>query len=222
MTIKHLRNPVHGHHSHRSQRATPDPSLCPPAFRTTDAVASCEPRDVRRRHLDETAISLHGGEGSWLIAFASNPSKLPITRFDDVAGLQDALQTLLPGVEVEQIVGWDWVNDPLALGTWCIYRPGQLAQILPDLRTTEGRLFFAGALPARPDRRTVAKEMAAQPQATSHLEENMATTTEYKSTSVTAGSWEPLIVDGRETGEVHWLRGEGERAPTAGLWRIGI
>lgn len=87
----------------------------------------------------------HGAEGSWLIAFASNPSKLPMTRFDDMAGLQDALQTLLPGVEVEQIVGWDWVNDPLALGTWCIYRPGQLAQILPELRTTEGRLFFAGA-----------------------------------------------------------------------------
>jgi monoamine oxidase len=77
----------------------------------------------------------HGAEGSWLIAFASNPSKLPMTRFDDMAGLQDALQTLLPGVEVEQIVGWDWVNDPLALGTWCIYRPGQLAQILPEPHT---------------------------------------------------------------------------------------
>jgi monoamine oxidase len=45
---------------------------------------------------------------------------------------------------VESIIGWDWANDPLALGTWCIFRPGQLAQVLPDLRTTEGRLFFAG------------------------------------------------------------------------------
>jgi len=56
-----------------------------------------------------------------------------------------ALQPLLPGVEVESIVGWDWTNDPLALGTCGIFRPGQLAQVLPDLRTTEGRLFFAGA-----------------------------------------------------------------------------
>ena len=64
---------------------------------------------------------------------------------DDVAGMQAALQPLLPGVEVERIVGWDWADDPLALGTWCIYRPGQLARVLPDLRTTEGRLFFAGA-----------------------------------------------------------------------------
>jgi monoamine oxidase len=87
----------------------------------------------------------HGAEGSWLIVFASNPKRLPMSRFDDVAGMQAALQPLLPGVEVESIVGWDWSNDPLALGTWCIYRPGQLAQVLPDLRTTEGRLFFAGA-----------------------------------------------------------------------------
>ncbi|GHG75241.1 monoamine oxidase [Streptomyces griseocarneus] len=87
----------------------------------------------------------HGRDGSWLIVFSANPKKLKMTQFDDVQGMQTALQPLLPGVEVESIVGWDWSNDPLALGTWCIYRPGQLAKVLPDLRTTEGRLFFAGA-----------------------------------------------------------------------------
>ncbi|MFG2991219.1 flavin monoamine oxidase family protein [Streptomyces sp. NPDC048257] len=87
----------------------------------------------------------HGPEGTWLIVFSANPDKLQMSRFDDVQGMQTALQPLLPGVEVESIVGWDWSNDPLALGTWCIYRPGQLAKVLPDLRTTEGRLFFAGA-----------------------------------------------------------------------------
>ena len=87
----------------------------------------------------------HGAEGSWLVVFATNPARLPMSSFDDVAGMQAALQPLLPGVEVERIIGWDWANDPLALGTWCIYRPGQLARVLPDLRTTEGRLFFAGA-----------------------------------------------------------------------------
>ena len=45
---------------------------------------------------------------------------------------------------MKRIVGWDWADDPLALGTWCIYRPGQLARVLPDLRSTDGRLFFAG------------------------------------------------------------------------------
>ena len=87
----------------------------------------------------------HGAEGTWLVVFATNPERLPMAGFDDVAGMQEALQPLLPGVEVEQIFGWDWANDPLALGTWCIYRPGQLAQMLPELRTTEGRLFFAAA-----------------------------------------------------------------------------
>ena len=82
-------------------------------------------------------------EGSWLVVFSSNPARLPMSSFDDVAGMQDALQPLLPGVEVERIVGWDWANDPLALGTWCIYRPGQLARVLPELRATEGRLYFA-------------------------------------------------------------------------------
>ena len=65
--------------------------------------------------------------------------------FGDVPGTQAALQSLLPGVEVERIIGQDWVNDPLALGTWCILRPGQLARLTPELRRTEGRLFFAGA-----------------------------------------------------------------------------
>lgn len=87
----------------------------------------------------------HDSEGSWLIVFSANPDKLQMSQFDDVQGMQTALQPLLPGVEVESIVGWDWAGDPLALGTWCIFRPGQLAKVLPDLRTTEGRLFFAGA-----------------------------------------------------------------------------
>lgn len=77
--------------------------------------------------------------------FAANPERLPMTAFDDTTGMQEALQPLLPGVEVEFVVGRDWASDPLALGTWCIYRPGRLAQVLPDLRTTEGRLLFAGA-----------------------------------------------------------------------------
>ncbi|MER6201340.1 NAD(P)/FAD-dependent oxidoreductase [Streptomyces sp. NPDC001586] len=91
----------------------------------------------------------HGPESSWLIAFAANPKKLELAAFDDVQSMQTALQSFLPGVEVESVVGWDWANDPLALGTWCIYRPGQLTQVLPDLRTTEGRLFFAGSDSAR-------------------------------------------------------------------------
>lgn len=41
-------------------------------------------------------------------------------------------------------------GDPLALGTWCIFRPGQLAKVLPDLRTTEGRSCSSRAPTRRP------------------------------------------------------------------------
>jgi monoamine oxidase len=52
---------------------------------------------------------------------------------------------LLPGLEVERIFGWDWTSDPFALGTWCVFKPGQTGQLLPELRRSEGRLFFASA-----------------------------------------------------------------------------
>jgi len=63
----------------------------------------------------------------WLLVFGTDPKRLPL---DDVAGMQAALRRLLPGVEVENIFGWDWVADRTALGTWCIFRPGQLARLL--------------------------------------------------------------------------------------------
>ena len=57
--------------------------------------------------------------------------------------MQAALRTLLPGVEVESMFGWDWDTDPYALGTWCVFKPGQPGRLLPALREPEGRLFFA-------------------------------------------------------------------------------
>lgn len=82
----------------------------------------------------------HSAEGSWLIVFGDEPKRLPL---NDVAGMQAALRRLLPGVEVERIFGWDWSVDPFALGTWCVFRPGQPGRLLPELRSAEGRCFFA-------------------------------------------------------------------------------
>ncbi len=82
----------------------------------------------------------HGPGASWLNVYGTNSKRLPM---DDKAAMQTALQRLLPGVEVESIFGWDWANDPYALGTWCIFRPGQLTRMIPELRKTEGRLYFA-------------------------------------------------------------------------------
>ncbi len=49
----------------------------------------------------------------------------------------------------------------------------------------------------------------------------MTKTADVVSSSVTAEAWEPLIEDGRELGEVHWLR-QGEGGPVAGLWRVSV
>ena len=84
----------------------------------------------------------HSPEGSLLMVFGDDPKQLPL---GDVAAMQAALRRLLPGVEVKSIFGWDWDADPYALGTWCVFKPGQLARVLPGLREPEGRLFFASA-----------------------------------------------------------------------------
>jgi pseudooxynicotine dehydrogenase len=82
----------------------------------------------------------HGAEGSLLIVFGNDPKRLPV---DDVATMQVALRRMLPDVEVERIFAWDWAADPLALGTWCVFKPGQAERFLPELRRSEGRVFFA-------------------------------------------------------------------------------
>lgn len=40
------------------------------------------------------------------------------------------------------------------------------------------------------------------------------------SSSVSAESWEPLVEDGREMGQVHWLL-QAEKGPVAELWGAG-
>ena len=84
----------------------------------------------------------HGPNGSLLILFGNDPERPPL---DDVAAMQSALRRLLPDVRVESVFGWSWTNDPYALGTWCVFRPGQPGRLLRELRQSEGRVFFASA-----------------------------------------------------------------------------
>jgi monoamine oxidase len=63
----------------------------------------------------------------------------------DEAAVTAALDAAIPGMEVIEVIGHDWVGDELSRGTWAMYRPGQLTGLLPAARMPEGRIAFAGA-----------------------------------------------------------------------------
>ena len=86
------------------------------------------------------ATCQHGPQHSLLVVFGVAPEPF---AGHDAAKMQAALRPLLPGVVVERVLGWDWAADPLALGTRCVFKPGQPDHVLPELRRTEGRIFFA-------------------------------------------------------------------------------
>lgn len=58
--------------------------------------------------------------------------------------LEGVLGALLPGIEVEAVLGHDWSKDPLSRGTWLTVRPGQQRPVAA-LREWRGRVLFAGA-----------------------------------------------------------------------------
>ncbi len=83
----------------------------------------------------------HGPGGSLLVVFGHDPARF---AGQSPAAMQRMLERLVPGVQVERVLGWDWTDDPLARGTWSVLAPGQPARQLPEaLRRSEGRLFFA-------------------------------------------------------------------------------
>ncbi|NKB39062.1 MAG: FAD-dependent oxidoreductase [Gammaproteobacteria bacterium] len=70
-----------------------------------------------------------------------------IMDLNDDDAVENAIQSLFPGVEVLGSAAWDWNSDPYAMGAWPAYRVGQLSRI-PDMQTPQGRLFFGGAFTA--------------------------------------------------------------------------
>ena len=61
-----------------------------------------------------------------------------------VQSMQRLLGGLIPDIEVDAIFEHDWLNDPLARGTWLTGRPGQYRHTAA-LRDWQGRVLFAGA-----------------------------------------------------------------------------
>jgi monoamine oxidase len=63
----------------------------------------------------------------------------------DVAAVQSALDTILPGYELVAATAHDWLGDEYARGTWAIHRPGWYTRHHAEMRRPEGRVLLAGS-----------------------------------------------------------------------------
>ncbi|MFD9903011.1 flavin monoamine oxidase family protein [Streptomyces sp. NPDC059063] len=82
----------------------------------------------------------HDGD-TLVVCFASGPSAVGA---GDRAGVEAALRTFVPDIDVLETAGHDWAGDPYSQGSWVHHRPGNLTQAAPLLREPHGRIHFAG------------------------------------------------------------------------------
>ncbi len=81
-------------------------------------------------------------EGVLLVVYGPDTARLDPSRPDLV---HSALAEFLPDVKLLGCAGHSWSNDPFALGTWSVFRPGQISQYERSMRRREGEIVFAGA-----------------------------------------------------------------------------
>jgi pseudooxynicotine oxidase len=81
-------------------------------------------------------------EGVVMVGFGPDAQAFDVNDRQDV---QRVIQQFLPEAEVVAVKGHDWTSDPLAGGTWSVFRPRQLTRYLHELQRPEGRLLFAGS-----------------------------------------------------------------------------
>jgi len=70
-----------------------------------------------------------------------------VARLDpnDREAVERAVRVWLPGAEVRDTLGHDWVNDEFSRLSWAMLRPGQLSRYLADVQRCEGPVVFAGS-----------------------------------------------------------------------------
>ncbi len=83
-----------------------------------------------------------GPDGTILIGMCANPQAYDA---NDDRSVEQAVRKYLPAAVVAESYTYDWNLDPYSLGTWCMYRPGQMTKYLKELQRPTGRVFFAGS-----------------------------------------------------------------------------
>jgi monoamine oxidase len=89
---------------------------------------------IQAEYLDEDTTTL--------VCFGADAMAVDV---DDVAGAQRILDTLVPGLEVLEVTGHNWVDDQYARSTWPMHYTGYLTGSLAELQRPEGRIHLAGA-----------------------------------------------------------------------------
>ncbi|CAJ0544187.1 Ff.00g034910.m01.CDS01 [Fusarium sp. VM40] len=93
------------------------------------------------------SFSDHNGtstkNGTYCIGFGYNGHlKDPRASSDIVSSFKTHLK---PDADVEAYLTHDWMNDPLAKGTWSCWGPGSMSKWLSELQKPHGRVLFASA-----------------------------------------------------------------------------
>jgi monoamine oxidase len=63
----------------------------------------------------------------------------------DLAGVQRAMDDIMPGYEVLDATAHDWLADEFSRGTWAIHRPGWYTTHHAQMQRPEGRVLLAGS-----------------------------------------------------------------------------
>lgn len=74
-----------------------------------------------------------------LIGFGPYPDAIDP---NDTLAVQESIRKHVPNAKVIASTGYLWVQDSFAQGTYCSYRPGQLARFGKELTRHEGRFFM--------------------------------------------------------------------------------
>jgi monoamine oxidase len=83
-----------------------------------------------------------GEDDAVLVGFGADASRIDVT---DPQQIQDAIKVWRDDLEVLEVTGHKWGEDPYAEETWQIQRPGQLTKYHQIQQASEGALHFASS-----------------------------------------------------------------------------
>lgn len=89
---------------------------------------------VQAEYIDEDTTTL--------VCFGPDASAIDV---EDRTAAQRILDTLVPGLEVLEVAGHNWVSDQYSRSTWPMHYAGYLTESLAELQRPEGRIRLAGS-----------------------------------------------------------------------------